>query len=367
MNNQNESTWNAYCEQEIRYLTPFLTECGYTLDKEQPHIKGERFLMHAVTTTSGTKLILLGTHANGNRVVIKASRDNDGIREINHERLSRQVLNRINFARDTFHTPTELMHAKHGGFVINIQSYIEQEKSFLERPLKEQFTFALSAFEGQEGAHAATYAHERLIKRFFGIRDAHTYVHSFLTFKQKIEMVFPQSNSLHSLYAHAYETLTAKEVVINQYSNFLTHTDFVPHNFRINGNTIYLLDHSSLVFGNKYEGWARFINFMSLYNPTLEEALVSFVRDNRTHEESIALFLMRTYRLTEIIAYYANTLEKTSGNLCVLNEERILFWSDVLQAHLKHQRVSKERIHAYQMRRDVLRSDDEKKRQRGLH
>lgn len=359
--------WETYCKDEIAYLVPFLSQYGYTLEAAQPHIKGERFLMQAVTTTSGRKLILIGQNAEGKRVIIKASRDADGINEINHERLCRQVLSRIDFARDIFHTPKELWHAKHGGYVITIQELIEQEKAFLERPFSEQFMYALSAFKGQEGAHATTYNHLRLIRGVFGVRMADTYISCFNSFKENTKRALPSDDSLSELLSRAYETLTAKHTIIEQYSRFLTHTDFVPHNFRIKDSTMFLLDHSSLTFGNKYEGWARFINFMTLYNPTLEHALVSYVRDNRTQEESVSLRMMRIYRLGEILWYYAQTLEKCQGDLHTLNTGRVHFWKTVLASVLDDREVSLQTIETYKQKRDMLRSSEEKERQVGLH
>ena len=173
-------------------------------------------------------------------------------------------------------------------------------------------------------------------------------------------------HSTHSSRRHS-EQLREHEKTIEQYSGFLTHTDFVPHNIRIHDDTIYLLDHSSLTFGNKYEGWARFVNFMTLYNPMLENALVTYVKENRTPEESVSLRMMRIYRLGEIIWYYVQTLEKSTGDLHTLNTARITFWSTVLTHILKDERIPESIITEYKKTRDSLRSDDEKKRQQGLH
>jgi hypothetical protein len=133
------------------------------------------------------------------------------------------------------------------------------------------------------------------------------------------------------------------------------------------GKDIYLLDTASLRFGNKYEGWARFLNFMTLYNPALEGALVQYVRDNRTPEESETLSLMRIYRLGEILSYYSDWLEKVSGDLHALTKARIAFWSQALAAQLQGETLSQESIASYKNQRDSLRSEDEKRRQIGLH
>ncbi len=141
----------------------------------------------------------------------------------------------------------------------------------------------------------------------------------------------------------------------------------MPHNIRIVGDDIYLLDHSSLRFGNKYEGWARFLNFMALYNPPLEQALLQYVRENRSSEESESLQCMRVYRLGEIIWYYVSTLAKSSGDLRVLNEKRVAFWTNVLEAILENKPVPEDVLTEYKRTRDSLRTPEERQRQIGLH
>lgn len=157
------------------------------------------------------------------------------------------------------------------------------------------------------------------------------------------------------------------EETLDRYGGFLTHWDFVPQNFRIRNKRLYLLDHSSIRFGNKYESWARFLNFMTLYNPELAGALVEYVRRNREPEELKSLKLMRLYRLVELIRYYAAWLMNTEENLYELTRARIAFWTNVLDAVLHDREVSMEAIRDYRTKRDALRSDEEKKRQIGLH
>ncbi len=348
-----KQTWEEYRAEELAAIAPLLERLGFTLDERQKHLGGERYLMRAVTTTSGQKLILTGRRASdGMRVVIKATRDTAGAAELQHERVCRRILQEINFAYDTFHSPEEILFTVQDGFTISVQAFVEQERPFLERPLKEQFAFALRAFKAQESAHASTYNHLRLVQKTFDTKDAAGYLRMFTSFGASAE---------------AGQFLETHKETIEQYCGFLTHTDFVPHNFRIAGDTMYLLDHSSLRFGNKYEGWARFLNFMALYNPALEAALVQYVADNRTPEESLSLRLMRVYRLGEIIWYYKNTLLKSSGNLLQLNQARVDFWSQVLDSQLSARLLADEVRASYIKTRDALRSDDEKERQVDLH
>lgn len=362
-----QKAWEAYREEELAALRPALATLGYELDAEQPHTRGERYLMQAVTTAGGKKLILLGTRrSDGVRVVIKATADPAGMRELEHERACRRVLKEINFAYQVFHSPEELFFGTRGGRLISIQKFIDQESPFLARPLKEQFALALSAFKAQEGAHATTYGHKRLIGAVFGALRPTDYLRHFASFTADIERAAPGLVE-RELLAEAQKLLESHSETIERYGNFLTHTDFVPHNIRVQGGNIYLLDHSSLRFGNKYEGWARFINFMTLYNPPLSEALIEYVRLNRAPEEVLALQLMRVYRLGEIIWYYANTLNKCTGDLCTLNTERVRFWTRVLEAVLANRPLAPEVLEAYRHTRDRLRSAEEKRRQEGLH
>jgi hypothetical protein len=370
MNNLTDSktAWEEYCKREIAVLTPILRLQGIHLDEAQPHISGERFLMQAVTTSSGRKLILLGKQADGSKVVVKAANDAEGIKELEHERNCRLILQKLDFAGEVFHTPQEILHMQKDGYTINVQRFIDQTCSFLDRPQAEQFSLALKAFKGQESAHATTFKHRKLIAKAFDMRDKKTYLQMFAQFAEGITHAMNNDADISSTLADAQEVLRSNQTIIEQYSGFLTHTDFVPHNIRVSEEgIIYLLDHSSLTFGNKYEGWARFINFMALHNPPLQKALEQYVRDNRTEEESVSLRMMRIYRLGEIMYYYVRTLPKSSGDLLKLNTARIHFWKNVLLCVQKQEEVPQEIIDSYTKMRDSLRSEEEKKRQLGLH
>lgn len=357
-NNTEEEKWNEYCKQELVRLAPILKNLGYSLDEQQPHISGERYLTRPLG--SGRKLLLLGHQTADNiRVVIKTSSEVLGIKEIEHEHVCREILEKISFAYQTFLSPKELLYTQADGMVLLITAFIEQSHSFLERPLEEQFELALKSFKAQESAHATTYGHIRLIQKTFGEMHAAQYIEKF---KKYVDESQPYADL-----SSAYEFLKQNIRTIEQYCGFLTHWDFMPQNIRIVGEHIYLLDHSSIHFGNKYEGWARFINFMTLYNPPLARALLQYVRNNRTPEESLSLKLMRVYRLGELIRYYTGWLPRTEGKLHELATARIYFWNQVLEAVLNDTEVSMETVETYKHTRDSLRSDAEKQRQVGLH
>lgn len=364
----NKEAWQTFCASELKKITPILTSLGFVLDENQPHVRGERYLMQAVTTTHGRKLILLGKRTTDNaRVVIKVANDPMGITEIQHEQMCRNLLHKINFAYNAFSSPQEILFKKRNGYLISIQKFIEQECQFIERPTPEQFRFVLNAFKAQEGARAGTHKHLKRIAKTFPIRNAEDYLQKFAHFKETVTKTLPKEQQLHDTLQKATEILTKNAETIEQYGEFLTHTDFVPHNFRIKDNKVFLLDHSSLAFGNKYEGWARFLNFMTLYNPELQQALEQYVKNNRSEGEIKSLKLMRLYRLGEIIFYYTDKLQYSEGNLQKLNRTRVDFWHQVLASVLKKEEVSESVISDYKKTRDSLRSEDEKERQKELH
>lgn len=356
--------WSQYLQTELAYVTPWLATLGYTLAEHQPHILGERFLMQAVTTTGGQKLILLGHNKDGTRVVIKVTSSPDGKQEIQHERRCRARINALNFSYGVFDAPSELLFLEKNNYLVSIQEYIEQTSTFLERPLLEQFNYALTGFKAQAQAQITTRRHFKSIATDFGHYDVHDYLRNATNF---IVSLHDNPSLRTSALAEAGALLTAQQERISQYTGFLTHTDFVPHNFRIRDGKLYLLDFSSIRFGNKHEGWARFLNFMTLYNPALEEALLRYVEQNYASEERTSLQLMRIYRLLEILSYYTNATKKSTYNLQTLNQKRVLFWQEVLCAELRNVRVSKAIVSEYQAARNTLRSFDEHLRQNGLH
>jgi len=360
--NKAKQLWEAHRANGLADVIPILSALGFGLNKVQIHTEGERYL------TSGKKFVLTGWRLNdGKCVVIKISNHPQGRQEIERERKSRIILEKINFAYHVFFSPEEILFTYQQGYILFITSFIEQERKFLELPFKEQFFLALKAFETQEGVHATTYEHANIIRESFGIWNARTYLKKSDRYLTDIALSLSKNTKIKTLLIKAREFLTTNSKTIDLYSGFLTHWDFVPHNFRIRGRDIYLLDHSSIRFGNKYESWARFTNFMVLYNPVLEQALVEYVRKNRAEEESLSLRLMRVFRLTELICHYANTLPKISGDLHTLNQKRIEFWEYVLEAALNNQSVPQEIIEEYKNRRDSLRSEEEKQRQKVLH
>lgn len=350
------------------HIQHILTELGYMLDEVQPALLGERRVMQALTTVSGSKWVLIGQEVTSSlRVVLKVAEDAQGKAELLHERTCREVLHKIRFAYDTFSLPREVAWHTRNGMLIAVYEYIPKESPFLSLPIATQFSYALSSFKAQESAHASTYEHQHLVEETFGALWARDYLRLFEKFRGIIREHPITTTEELSLLEKVSHTLIQGRNVIEQYAGFLTHTDFVPHNFRIHNEKVYLLDLASLRFGNKYEGWARFVNFMTLYNPPLAQALTTYVHDNRSIHEQHALYLMRLFRLGELWAYYIRTLERSEGDLHALNEARVRFWSTVLTHTFAHEQIPEDVRQTYIHTRDLLRDEEERKRQENLH
>ena len=357
-----KQTWERYRESELAGVTPVLIDLGFTLDTIQVHLGGERYL------SGGRKLVLLGRRiSDGSRVVIKVSSDTSGVAEIEHELRFRKVLEQINFAYHVFKSPSIVLSTRRSGYSMLITEFIEQECSFLDRPIEEQFFLSLKAFEGQEGVHSTTYGHSRLVRKAIGMWDSRMYLQTLARYKNETGILLRNNERVGDLMGQALDFLQQNIATINLYSGFLTHWDFVPHNFCIRDHEIYLLDHASIRFGNKYESWARFINFMTLYNQPLGQMLVDYVSANRGEQEALSLKLMRVFRLAELVRHYAGTLELAQGNLVTLNQARVEFWTTVLGAVLDGVPVDRNIVDTYRQLRDSLRDEDEKQRVRELH
>ncbi|MBT4209543.1 MAG: hypothetical protein HOE19_01335 [Candidatus Komeilibacteria bacterium] len=362
MVNSYKENWQAYRDEELNKVTPILIELGFILNEEQIHIGGERYL------SGGRKLVLLAHREFDNKkVIIKISSDELMSAEIKKEWQSRQILKKINFAYHIFFSPAEILFTVREDYTILITEFIEQESTFLARPLEDQFFISLKAFEAQEAVHATTYEHANTIEKSFGIWDSHAYLEDFKKYSENIKNNLGDKKDLNNLLDQSARFIEKNLGIIDLYSNFLTHWDFVPHNFRVTGHDMYLLDHSSIRFGNKYEGWARFLNFMTLYNQDLEKVLLEYIKNNRDPKEFLSLRLMRVFRLTELIWHYVKTLKHAEGNLEILNKKRIDLWTNALASILQNEQLDKSIVNDYKIARDSLRDDEEKQRQLNLH
>jgi hypothetical protein len=347
---------------EISTISSLLKPIGFSLDKHQPYTSGERYLM------SGGKLVLAGVQdASGTKVIIKASNTKDGKHEIESEKKSRDLMRSLSFADKKIMIPEELYYGIRGEYVFLIMRFIPQEKVFVAHTIEEQFFIALSAFEAQESFHATTYEHLKAVKEVFPVLSSIEYLKDFKRLKEAIAHLYPDE-ALQKILLKAEDFLVENEVTIDRHANYLTHTDFVPHNFRLAEHTLYMLDcvpnYATIHFGNKYEGWARFINYMMIHNPKLERLLSDYVRTARGEDEYLSLRLMRAYKVAFLLEFYARSLAKTTGDLHALTLARLAYWREALIAILEDRPLSNEVREHYIATRDALRSAEEKERQR---
>ncbi len=352
MTQNTEKDWKDYKDSELSKAVAILKKLGFTLDKEQVHISGERCLM------SGYKLVLTGIKNSDNaRVVIKLSSEKNGIKEITHEHYVYKKLTKLNFSYHNFILPKEILFVKIGGYTIVVTEFIKQEKKLIEMSLEEQFFISLNALKAQEGTHATAHSHAKSVRKIFNVVDSKFYINSCNSFKEGT------SDETAILIQRSVNFLSEHKEAIEMYSGFLAHTDFVPHNIRISKDKTYLIDHTELHFGNKYESWARFINYMELYNPELAKLLLDYVHNNRTPEEYTSLRAMRIYKLCFLIQFHTQASKKTTGDLKKLSIARIKFWSDILNSLLSNTPTDSTVISSYKKIRDELRSESEKARQ----
>jgi hypothetical protein len=337
-------------------MESILKDLGFELEEEQPHMSGERFLMMK------DKQVLMAKDSKGNKVVLKISNKPAGKQEILHEKRVRDLLSSMVFALGKIAFPKEIIFEEKEGYTIWATEFISQDKVFVGHDIEEQFFLILRALSEQESFHATTFEHLKSIEKFFPVFNARDYFQEFSKFMKNIDS--HGDKTLIESMRSAYSLLENNKRVIDNYCNYLTHTDFVPHNFRIKAKNIYMLDLGSIQFGNKYEGWARFINYMVIHNPELAQLLVNYVRDNRNKEDVLSLRLMRIYKTGFLIDFYLRSLEKTEGDLKTLTLERINFWHQILRKLLEDEEIEKSFIEEYKRKRDDLRSEEEKDRQR---
>lgn len=346
---------------EFSAISALLAPLGFSLEEHQPYVSGERYLM------AGGKLVLAGVREDGTKAIIKTSRHKDGKKEIESEKRSRDLMQSLSFAERKILIPEELYYGANGEYVFLITRFIPQDKVFAAHTVEEQFFIALSAFEAQESFHATTYEHVRTVKDVFPVLSAAEYLRDFERLKESTLRLYPDE-SLRAVLESAGAFLKENRRTIDRYASCLTHTDFVPHNFRLAEHTLYMLDcvpnYATVHFGNRYEGWARFLNYMLVHSPELERLLVEYVRRVRGESEYLSLRLMRVYKIAFLLEYYARALAKTTGDLHTLTLARIAYWREALLAILEERPLPREVTEKYVATRNILRSAEEKERQR---
>jgi hypothetical protein len=329
---------------------------GVTLDKTQLNIGGERSLM------SPHKEVLIGTDRNTNlRVVLKCSHNALGAQEIRAEHTIRQALANMPFAQEEINMPGELFFGTLGSTTVSITEFIHQEKVFTQYSLQEQFFMGLHALESQESFHATTAEHNMSIRNIFTAHTPDFYIRTYQQMRDTTIRVFPTAKEA---LMKAETILSDHKILLGVYDGYLMHTDFVPHNFRIHARRLYLLDCVSFRVGNKYESWARFINFMEIHSPELVPLLVGYVRSDRGPQEALVLKMMRIYKIAFLLDYYARALQQTEGDLHSLTYERLVVWTRILEAVISDTAVDELIRNRYYQKRATLRTETERERQK---
>ena len=358
MENNDTKQWKKNVGLEIQKISIIIRNLGFSLDQNQPHTNGERFLM------TKDKLVLVGKRASDDlRVIIKASNHKGGEQEIGSEKRARDLLQTLSFTQENILFPREIFFGNQNDYLFWIIEFIEQKKVFVEHSVEEQFFLILRAFESQEAFHATTFEHIRQVTSVFPVFYVQEYLKEFQNFKATISTNYLDEEIKRTLEV-ASNILHKHKKEIDMFCGYLIHTDFVPHNFRVKDNDVYMLDCSAILFGNKYEGWARFLNYMIIHNPSLEQILIKYIKDNRDVADYTNLRMMRIYKIGFLLQYYTIALGKTSGDLRKLTEERINFWHENLKAILRDKQIDQKIISDYKKERDILRSEEEKKRQK---
>lgn len=327
-----------------------------TLDKKQLNIGGERSIM------SPDKFVLTGIkNSTQAKVVLKCAKKPAGVKEMEQEHKVRSGLKGLPFAERELIMPEEIFYGRKGEYIVSVTAFIEQDKVFTDHTLQEQFFMSLYALECQESFHVTTREHHATIRNQFEIHSPDFYIAKAKRLADNVKQNWPESSQHID---KAIDELSNNRKLLNSFNGYLIHSDFVPHNFRIKNRQLYLLDFVSFRLGNKYESWARFINFMEVHSPKLVPLLLDFVKRSRGEQEYKSLRLMRLYKIIFLLNYYANTLTKTEEDLRALTESRLTIWTHILESVLADTKVDEVKLENYYQERSNLRTDTEKERQR---
>jgi len=337
-------------QKELKQISRLLVNLGYILDKEQPHISGERFL------ASPDKLVLVGKSTKRNlRVIIKMSRLVRAKDEIRQEKKIRDLLSSSALFKKAILLPKEVYFGRRGPYQIFATEFVEQERVFITYPLKKQISIILKSFQKREKL--------KVNNKFFPSLEASDYLENFKKSQNSV-LVHYDSPTVEGIMNDGLKLLQENEAVIERYGGYLVHSDFAPHNFRVSGNSLYTLDCSAFQRGNKYEEMARFLNYMVIHNPALESKLKQYILNERGGEEYLDLKLMRIYKIGYLLEFYTRSLSKASLDLHALTSCRIEFWEEVMRSVIQDRPVDEKIRKSYVENRDNLRSAEEKSRQR---
>lgn len=298
------------------------------------------------------KRVLVAKGKNSEKVIVKLSDSDGGKDEIRKEKMAQDTLTKAVFSQEKIFFPEEILFGEYERYVIRITKFIPQTKVFGAYTEEEQFFMIMREFEAQESFYANTYEHISIVKDIFPVTHYKDYAIKFDSFD-----VGPDKQE-------ALELLSKNAELIETRSNYLTHTDFVPSNFRVTGEKVYMIDLSSMHFANRYEGLARLLNWCIIHNPSLETLINEYIKNSRGIDEYLCLRLMRVYKTGFLINHYSSSLSKTTDKLHKLTEVRLQLWREILKNLIHDTPLPVKLISDYKTERDKLRSNEELERQK---
>lgn len=351
----------------IDSVAPILAKAGFKLDSEnnQVHIGDERALI------SRDKLVLKGWRtSDARRVIIKVGASPAGMREIERERACRRGLAEINrsFQSTIFFYPDELGFLQEEGLCISIIEYVDQGMRFLDRSREEKLNLSLSALHAQERVTVDAVTTLVGIVYRFGTVGADGYLSEFEARLGDALMYFPQNRMLRSNLERAITFFRERLGHVRDHLGFLVHADFVPNNFRVIGSRIYYLDLGAFRFGNRYESWARYLNWLMVWDYRLEAALFGHFSENRGPEHYACLSAMRAFKIGFLIQVYSKHLPEVQhdARLHALQSGRVNFWTSALIALIRGDHVPERTAEEFAQFQESLRSERERRRQKEL-
>lgn len=350
--------WESKIATELPKVKGLLLELGYQLDEIQPNLMGEKFLMKIDKFILSAKRI-----SDGQKVIVKISKDSNGIKEIEADRNASKNLEKLPFALDSIKIAEEYYFDKKSGYIIFIIEFLEQETSLMKLPLDEQFYITLRAFDVLENIYLATKEHKKYVKDKFAIYTGELYLQKFTEYRDTINSILNDPH-VDSIISSAKNLFLDNLNSVKKFEDFFVHEDFVQQNFRIKKDMLYFIDHEALRFGNLFETQARYLNFMLVHSPLLEKKYIEHLKINKDPERLTSLRMMRLLKCTQLLEYYAKSLQKTQGNEYAISKIRFDFWLSVLE-HLMNDSVIHESIvNEFKDARNKLRSPEEIERQK---
>lgn len=345
-------------QKEIKSLSKLLNSIGLGLEQDQPHVQGERFL------ASPDKLVLVGKRKkDGKKVIIKTSWQKRAKEEIKQEKKVRDIISSFAPFKKAILIPDEIYFGKKGKYQIFVTEFIDQEKVFISHPIKKQFETILEAFTKREVLNGNTFSEVRKMYKDFPFLGTLDYIKNFKTFQKSVLSRY-RTPGIEEAMNEGFKFFKENKSIINSEGEHLVHSDFAPHNFRLKGNSLYTLDCSAFIFGNKHEELARLLNYMSIHNPVLEKRIKKYIYQKRGRGAYLNLRLIRIYKILLLLNFYADALAKTTKDLLALTTHRIEYYEELLRVILQDRDLDPRMHQVYLENRDHLRSEEEKKRQK---